>query len=90
LWRGTLAISAIAAFVLIAIFRWIALSVLDQDNLRRRVLVLGTGTRPHLRVAHASSLRPAWLPHSRLFRSRRRADRVSLHGGNILSLDESR
>src|SRR5262245_43496687 len=30
LWRGTLAIAAIASFVLIAMFRWVALSVLDQ------------------------------------------------------------
>jgi len=43
--RGVLAVAAIASFVLIAAFRWMALRLLDRDNLKRRVLVLGTGRR---------------------------------------------
>jgi hypothetical protein len=54
LWRGILAMSAIASFVMLAIFRWFALSVLDQDRLKRHILVLGTGAGGN-RVAHAAS-----------------------------------
>jgi len=43
--RGVLAVAAIISYVLIAMFRWIALLLLDRDNLKRRVLVLGTGHR---------------------------------------------
>ncbi len=89
LWRGTLAISAIAAFVLIAIFRWIALSVLDQDNLKRRVLVLGTGARAE-KIASRMRRRydqRGFLIHGYLA-FEQTPDRVSPHGGNVLTLDE--
>jgi sugar transferase (PEP-CTERM system associated) len=89
LWRGTLALSAVASFVLIAVFRWIALSVLDQDNLKRRVLVLGTGTRAEKiasrmrrRYDQRGFLILGYLPLEQA------PDRVSQHGGAILSLDE--
>jgi len=89
LWRGTLAISAIASFVLIATFRWVALSVLDQDNLKRRVLVLGTGARAEKiasrmrrRYDQRGFLILGYLPFEQT------PDRVSQHGGSILSLDE--
>jgi sugar transferase (PEP-CTERM system associated) len=89
LWRGTLAIAAIASFVLIAMFRWVALSVLDQDNLKRRVLVLGTGARAEKiasrmrrRYDQRGFLIFGYLPFEQT------PDRVSQHGGSILSLDE--
>ena len=89
LWRGTLAISAIASFVLIAVFRWMALSVLDQDNLKRRVLVLGTGARAEKiasrmrrRYDQRGFLIVGYLPFEQT------PDRVSQHGGAILWLDE--
>ncbi len=43
--RGTLAIAAVAVFVLIAMSRWLTLSLLDHDAMKRRVIVLGTGMR---------------------------------------------
>jgi sugar transferase (PEP-CTERM system associated) len=89
LWRGTLAISATASFVLIAMFRWLALSVLDQDNLKRRILVLGTGARAEKiasrmrrRYDQRGFLILGYLPFEQT------PDRVSQHGGAILSLDE--
>jgi len=89
LWRGTLAISAVASFALIAMFRWVALSVLDQDNLKRRVLVLGTGVRAEKiasrmrrRYDQRGFLILGYLPFEQT------PDRVSQHGGSILSLDE--
>ena len=89
LWRGTLAISAIASFVLIALFRWVALGVLDQDNLKRRVLVLGNGARAEKiasrmrrRYDQRGFLILGYLPFEQT------PDRVSQHGGAILSLDE--
>jgi sugar transferase (PEP-CTERM system associated) len=89
LWRGTLAITAIATFILIAVFRWIALSVLDQENLKRRVLVLGTGRRA---AKIASRMRRRYDQRGFLIYgyvpSEQTPDCVSEHGGNILTLDE--
>ena len=89
LWRGTLAISAIATFVLIGMFRWIALSVLDQDNLKRRVLVLGTGARAE---KIASRMRRRYDQRGFLIHGyipfEQAPDRVSQHGGMILTPDE--
>jgi sugar transferase (PEP-CTERM system associated) len=89
-WRGTLAISAIATFVLITAFRWIALNVLDQDNLKRRVLVLGTGSRAEKiasrmrrRYDRRGFLIHGYLPFDQT------TDRVSQHGGRILPMDET-
>ncbi len=88
-WRGTLALSAIATFVLIAMFRWIALSVLDQDNLKRRVLVLGNGTRAE---KIASRMRRKYDQRGFLIHGylpfEQTPDCVSQHGGRILSIDE--
>jgi len=89
LWRGTLAISAVATFVLIAMFRWIALSVLDQDNIKRRVLVLGTGVRAE---KIASRMRRRYDQRGFLIHGyipfEQAPDRVSPHGGPTLTLDE--
>jgi sugar transferase (PEP-CTERM system associated) len=89
LWRGTLAITAVVTFVLIAVFRWIALSVLDQDNLKRRVLVLGTGARAE---KIASRMRRRYDQRGFLIHGyisfEQTPDRVSQHGGRILALDE--
>ena len=89
IWRGTLAISAVASFVLIAMFRWFALSVLDLDNLKRRVLVLGTGSRAE-KIASRMRRRydqRAFLIHGYI-PFEQTADRVTQHGGAILTLDE--
>lgn len=43
--RGALMLSAGAAFVLIAAWRWLAFALIDEEALKRRVLVLGTGRR---------------------------------------------
>ncbi len=42
--RGVLLFSTIEAFVLIAAWRWLTAAVISDDALKRRVLVLGTGT----------------------------------------------
>ena len=71
------------SFVLIAIFRWIALSVLDQDNLKRRVLVLGTGARAE---KIASRMRRRYDQRGFLIHGyipfEQTPDHVSPHGGN--------
>ncbi len=43
--RGTLALAAITSFVLIIVFRIPVLQLLNQEALKRRILVLGTGRR---------------------------------------------
>jgi sugar transferase (PEP-CTERM system associated) len=87
--RGVLAVAAIISFALIGLFRWAALSVLDQETLKRRILVLGTGPRAEKIAA----------------RMRRRYDQrgfrilgyvvlddstetVSAHGGAVIRVDE--
>jgi sugar transferase (PEP-CTERM system associated) len=89
LWRGTLAISAVASYLLIAMFRWIALGILDQDRLKRRVLVLGTGARAEKiasrmrrRYDQRGFLIHAYLPFEIT------TDQVSKHGGTILQIEE--
>ncbi len=88
--RGTLAIAAVAAFMFIAISRWLTLGLLDHEGMKRRVVVLGTGERA-LKIAS---------------RMRRRYDQrgfrilgyipvgdapelVRDHGGEVLSFNES-
>ena len=48
--RGVLASSIVVAFLLIALIRWIAESMLDTDDFKTRILVLGTGNKS-LRIA---------------------------------------
>ena len=43
--RGALLLSAGSAFVLIAVWRWLAFALVDDDALKKRVVVLGTGHR---------------------------------------------
>jgi len=43
--RGTLLLSAGSAFILVAIWRWLAFALLDENALKRRVVVLGSGQR---------------------------------------------
>jgi hypothetical protein len=74
-WRGTRS-SAIASFVLIAIFRWFALSVLDQDNLKRRVLVPAPVHAPRRSRLDAAALRSTRLD-PRLHPVRAGADHVT-------------
>ena len=90
LWRGTLAIAAVATFVLIAVFRSFALAVLDRDNLKRRVLVLGTGARAEKiasrmrrRYDQRGFLIYGYMPFEQT------PDQVSQHGGRILAIDEA-
>ena len=89
IWRGTLAISAVASFLFIAIFRWLALRILDSDNLKRRVLVLGTGARAE---KIASRMRRRYDQRGFLIHGyiafEQGTDQVSRHGGAILALDE--
>jgi sugar transferase (PEP-CTERM system associated) len=89
-WRGILAISAIASFVMLAMFRWFALGILDQDRLKRQILVLGTGARAE-KIASRMRRRydqrgfviHGFLPFEQT------TDQVSRHGGRIIELDES-
>lgn len=48
--RGALLLSATSAFVLIAMWRWLAFALIDEDALKKRVVVLGIGHRA-LKVA---------------------------------------
>lgn len=43
--RWVLLFSAVEAYVLLALWRWLTLSIVDEEGLKRRVLVLGTGQR---------------------------------------------
>jgi sugar transferase (PEP-CTERM system associated) len=43
--RGELLFAAIEAFLLISVFRWIFFRAVDENSLKRRVVVLGTGRR---------------------------------------------
>lgn len=43
--RGTLLLSGTTAFVLIAVWRWLAFASLDEQALKKRVVVLGAGHR---------------------------------------------
>jgi hypothetical protein len=86
---GTLAVSAVASFLLIAMFRWIALGILDQDRLKRRVLVLGTGARAEKiasrmrrRYDQRGFLIHGYLPFEKT------TDQVSKHGGTIMAIEE--
>ena len=89
LWRGTLAISAIASFVVLAMFRWFALGVLDQDRLKRHILVLGTGARAE---KIASRMRRRYDQRGFVIHGfvpfEHAADQVSKHGGRIIEVDE--
>ncbi len=43
--RGELLFAAIEAFILISAFRWLFFTIVDEDTLKRRVVILGTGQR---------------------------------------------
>lgn len=43
--RGELLFSALEAFVIIIVFRWAYFSLINEESLKRRVVVLGTGQR---------------------------------------------
>jgi len=43
--RGILSLAAVLSLVTIFLFRWIAIQFIDEENLKRRILVLGTGHR---------------------------------------------
>jgi sugar transferase (PEP-CTERM system associated) len=88
--RGTLAIAGIAAFVLIAMCRWLTLGLLDHEAMKRRVLVLGTGERA---VKIASRMRRRYDQRGfRLLGYVPVGDsphRVTEFGGEVLTLNES-
>jgi sugar transferase (PEP-CTERM system associated) len=87
--RGVLAVAALTSFVLIGIFRWLSLPLLDQDRVRRRVLVLGTGARA---ARIASRMRRRY--DQRAFRIvgyvpiPGTTDLVSAHGAEVLHFNE--
>jgi len=87
--RGVLAISAVTAFVLIGMYRWFALGLLDHEAMKRRVLVLGTGARA---VKIASRMRRRY--DQRGFRVvgyvglDNAVDLVSAHGAPVISFNE--
>jgi sugar transferase (PEP-CTERM system associated) len=89
LWRGTLAVAAVASFILMGIFRWFALGLLDRDQLKRRVLVLGTGARA---AKVASRMRRRYDQRGFLIHGyvplEKTVDLVSQHGGRILEIEE--
>jgi sugar transferase (PEP-CTERM system associated) len=43
--RGELLISAVLAFTLVGLWRWMAFVTIDEDALKKRVIVLGVGNR---------------------------------------------
>ena len=43
--RGVLLLATIEAFLFVAVLRWVTLSFISEDWLKRRVIILGTGTR---------------------------------------------
>ena len=69
--RGILLFATIETFILIAVWRWIVQMTIDQEKLKKRVLVLGTGQRA-LKIA---------------MRMRRRLDQRSFHLAGFIDLD---
>jgi sugar transferase (PEP-CTERM system associated) len=87
--RGVLALAAVTAFVLIALIRWLAVSFMDEERLKRRIVVLGTGERA---AKIASRMRRRY--DQRAFRIvgyvpvGPAEDRVSPHGAEVLHFNE--
>jgi sugar transferase (PEP-CTERM system associated) len=87
---GVLAVAAITSFVIIALFRGLVLSLLDQERLKRRILVLGAGAKA---AKIASRMRRRY--DQRAFRIvgyvpiGHGEDLVSAHGGEVLRFNES-
>jgi sugar transferase (PEP-CTERM system associated) len=88
--RGTLAISASLSFVLVMLFRWLTMHLVNEDMLKRRVLVLGTGQRAE---KIASRMRRRFDQRGFLLLGFARLDRgtdlVSRHKAHVVELDES-
>ncbi|NKB97853.1 MAG: TIGR03013 family PEP-CTERM/XrtA system glycosyltransferase [Pseudomonadales bacterium] len=88
--RGVLLFSATEAFVLVAVSRWITNHLIDEDTLKSRVLILGTGHRS-IKVAtrmRRKSDRRAFVLVGFL-RQQGMEDLVSEHGANVLTTELS-
>lgn len=88
--RGVLALAAVTTFTVIAVFRWFAFSFLDQERMKRRILVVGTGSRA---AKIASRMRRRY--DQRAFRVvgyvpvGSGQDQISEHGGQVLEFNQS-
>ena len=87
---GVLAGAGVAAFALIATFRWLAFSFMDQERMKNRILILGTGARA---AKIASRMRRRYDQRAFVVLGYvpigNGADQVSSHGGNVLSFNET-
>jgi sugar transferase (PEP-CTERM system associated) len=88
--RGTLAISAAITFALILVLRWMTMHLLNEDLMKRRVLVLGTGRRA---AKIASRMRRRFDQRGFILlgfvRLDRTTDLVSQYKARVLDLDEN-
>ena len=87
--RGVLLFSATEAFILVAVSRWITLQLVDEDALKSRVLVLGTGHRAEKIASRMrrKSDRRAFVLMGFLQQHESMDDMVSEHGARILTTD---
>ncbi|MFC4763588.1 TIGR03013 family XrtA/PEP-CTERM system glycosyltransferase [Dyella koreensis] len=86
--RGVLSIALVLAFIAVAAFRLIFMRLVELDALKRRVLILGAGTRAahfHNVMRRRSDRRGfyvvGYLPH--------RGEPIAVEGERVLSHDES-
>ena len=88
--RGVLLFSAIESFVLIAVFRWATVSLVKENSLKKRVIVLGIGQRAK---KIASRMRRKADQRAFLLLGfvglGNQEDCVSEFGANVLEVDES-
>ncbi|MEZ5561159.1 MAG: TIGR03013 family PEP-CTERM/XrtA system glycosyltransferase [Pseudomonadales bacterium] len=88
--RGVLLLSGVAAFVFVAIWRWLMSGVLTEESLKRRVLVLGTGHRASKiasRMRRRSDQRAFQLVGFLELAGHPGANEVAQFGANVLHTD---
>ena len=88
--RGVLMFSALEGFVLVAVSRWLTNSFIDEDVLKKRVLILGSGNRA-LKIAsrmRRRSDRRAFLLLG-FMQQDGAQDLVSQYGAEVIKTDES-
>jgi sugar transferase (PEP-CTERM system associated) len=85
--RGELLFASLEAFIMISVFRWLYFGLIDEDRLKKRVIVLGTGRRA-LKIA--SRMRRRY--DQRAFKligffqlgQDRQSDLVTSHGASVI------
>ena len=88
--RGVLLFSTVGAFVVVAISRWLTSHLIDEDLLKKRVLVLGAGNRS-LKIAtrmRRRSDRRAFVLVGFL-QQEGSQDLVTAHGAKVITTDDS-